>query len=223
MIKCTVMPKKSKSAHAAEVVRRLHQEYPDAHIELDYKTPFQLLIATILAAQCTDVRVNVVTKTLFKKYKSPEDYLKVPQQELEEDVHSVSFFRSKCRNIRGACHKILDDFHGEVPQTMEELVTLPGVGRKTANVVLGIAFGKASGIVVDTHVKRVTFRLGMTSETEPEKVEQDLIKLIPQEEWTFAANAIIWHGRRICHARKPECSECVLEDICPKRGVKERQ
>jgi endonuclease-3 len=223
MIKFTVMPRKSKSAHAAEVVRRLHQEYPDAHIELDYKTPFQLLIATILAAQCTDVRVNVVTKTLFKKYKSPEDYLKVPQNELEEDVHSVSFFRSKTRNIRGACHKILDDFHGEVPQTMEELVTLPGVGRKTANVVLGIAFGKASGIVVDTHVKRVTFRLGMTSETEPEKVEQDLIKLIPQEEWTFAANAIIWHGRRICHARKPECSECVLEDICPKRGGKERQ
>jgi endonuclease-3 len=217
------MPRKSKSAHAAEVVRRLHKEYPDAHIELDYKTPFQLLIATILAAQCTDVRVNVVTKTLFKKYKSPEDYLKVPQNELEEDVHSVSFFRSKTRNIRGACHKILDDFHGEVPQTMEELVTLPGVGRKTANVVLGIAFGKASGIVVDTHVKRVTFRLGMTSETEPEKVEQDLIKLIPQKEWTFAANAIIWHGRRVCHARKPECNECVLEDICPKRGVKDRQ
>ena len=181
------------------------------------------MIATILAAQCTDVRVNVVTKTLFKKYKSPEDYLKVPQEELEEDVHSVSFFRSKTRNIRGACQKILDDFHGEVPQTMEELVTLPGVGRKTANVVLGVAFDKASGIVVDTHVKRVTFRLGMTSETEPEKVEQDLIKLIPQEEWTFAANAIIWHGRRVCYARKPECSECVLEDICPKRVVKERQ
>jgi len=223
MIKFTVMPRKSKSAHAAEVVRRLHKEYPDAHIELDYKTPLQLLIATILAAQCTDIRVNVVTKTLFKKYKSPEDYLKVPQNELEEDVHSVSFFRSKTRNIRGACHKILEEFHGEVPQTMKELVTLPGVGRKTANVVLGIAFGKASGIVVDTHVKRVTFRLGMTSETEPEKVEQDLIKLIPQEEWTFAANAIIWHGRRVCHARKPKCSECVLEDICPKQGVKERK
>lgn len=219
MVKFTVMPRKSKSAQAAEVMRRLHQEYPDAHCELDYENPLQLLVATILSAQCTDVRVNIVTKTLFQKYFSPEDYLKVLQEELEKDIHSTGFYRNKARNIRGACQKILDDFHGEVPQTMEELLTLPGVARKTANVVLGNAFGKSCGVVVDTHIKRVSFRLGMTPETDPKKVEQDLMKLIPQEDWTYAGHAIIWHGRRVCYARKPNCGGCLLEDICPKCGV----
>lgn len=214
------MPRKSKSAPAAEVMRRLHQEYPDAHCELDYENPLQLLIATILSAQCTDVRVNMVTQTLFQKYFSPEDYLKVPLEELEQDIHSTGFYRNKARNIRGACQKILDDFHGEVPQTMEELLTLPGVARKTGNVVLGNAFHKSCGVVVDTHIKRVSFRLGMTRETDPKKVEQDLMKLIPQEDWTFAGHVIIWHGRRVCFARKPDCGNCALNDICPKCGVK---
>ncbi len=222
MIKFTVMPRKSKSAHAAEVMRRLHQEYPDAHCELDYESPLQLLIATILSAQCTDVRVNIVTKSLFQKYLSPEDYLKVPQSELEKDIHSTGFYRNKSSNIRRSCQKILDDFHGEVPQTMEELLTLPGVARKTANVVLGNAFNKTSGVVVDTHIKRVSFRLGMTEETDPKKVEQDLMKVIPQDDWIFAGHAIIWHGRRVCYARKPNCGGCVLEDICPRFGVKEK-
>ena len=208
-----------KSTNIAELLRRLHHEYPDAHCELDYENPLQLLIATILSAQCTDVRVNIVTKTLFRKYFSPEDYLNVSQEELEQDIHSTGFYRNKARNIRGACQKILDDFHGEVPQTMEELLTLPGVARKTANVVLGNAFHKSCGVVVDTHIKRVSFRLGMTRETDPKKVEQDLMKLIPQQDWTFAGHAIIWHGRRVCHARKPDCGNCVLEDICPKCGV----
>lgn len=220
MIKFTAMPKKSKSAHATEVMRRLRQEYPDAHCELDYENPLQLLIATILSAQCTDVRVNIVTKTLFQKYFSAEDYLKVPQEELEKDIHSTGFYRNKSANIRRSCQMILDDFHGEVPQTMEELLTLPGVARKTANVVLGNAFDKSCGVVVDTHIKRVSFRLGMTSETDPKKVEQDLMKLIPQDDWTYAGHAIIWHGRRVCFARKPNCGGCVLEDICPKHGVK---
>lgn len=217
------MPRKSKSAHAAEVFRRLHKEYPDAHIELDYKTPFQLLIATILAAQCTDVRVNIVTKTLFQKYFSAEDYLKVAQEELEEDIRSTGFYRNKARNIRGACQKIIEEFGGAVPQTMEELLTLPGVARKTANVVLGNTFNKSCGVVVDTHIKRVSFRLRMTQETDPVKVERDLIKLIPQSDWIFAGHAIIWQGRRVCFARKPNCDNCVLEDICPKCGVKEKK
>lgn len=214
-------PETKAIRHAAEIMRRLHQEYPDAYCELDYENPLQLLIATILSAQCTDVRVNLVTKALFQKYFSPEDYLGVTQEELETDIHSTGFYRNKARNIRGACQMILHDFHGEVPQTMAELVTLPGVARKTANVVLGNAFGKACGVVVDTHIKRVAFRLGMTDETNPEKVEQDLMKLIPQEDWTYAGHAIIWHGRRVCFARKPNCSSCMLEDICPKNGVKD--
>jgi endonuclease-3 len=217
------MPRKSKSTQAAEVVRRLHQEYPDAHTALDFETPLQLLIATILSAQCTDVRVNIVTKTLFKKYRSAEDYANASQDELNEDIRSINFHYNKARSIRGACKMIIEEFDGEVPRTMEELVKLPGVARKTANVVLGTAFGIPSGMVVDTHIKRVIFRLGLTSETDPVKVERDLVKVIPQKEWIFAGHAIIWHGRRICHARKPDCDNCVLEDICPKYGVKEKR
>lgn len=218
------MPKDSKSSrHAAEVMRRLHAEYPDAYCELDHENPLQLLIATILSAQCTDARVNIVTKKLFQKYISPEDYLKISQEELEDDIHSTGFYKNKTRNIRGACQKIIDHFKGEVPQTMEELLTLPGVARKTANVVLGVAFGISKGVVVDTHVKRVCFRLGMTRQTDPKKVEQDLIMIIPLQDWIFAGHSIIWHGRRVCYARKPHCSKCVLENICPKHGVKDSQ
>jgi endonuclease-3 len=223
MVKFTVMPRKSKSAHAAEVMRRLRHEYADAQTALDFETPLQLLIATILSAQCTDVRVNIVTKTLFKKYRSAEDYANASQDELNEDIRSINFHYNKARSIRGACKMIIEEFDGKVPRTMEELVKLPGVARKTANVVLGTAFGIPAGMVVDTHIKRVTFRLGLTRETDPVKVERDLMKIIPKEDWIFGAHALIWHGRRVCHARKPDCDYCVLEDICPKCGVKEKK
>lgn len=206
-------------AHAAEIVRRLHLEYSDAQCELNWKTPLQLLVATILSAQCTDVRVNIVTKTLFKKYRTPEDYLKVPETELQNDIRTTGFFRNKAKSIRGACQLILDEFNGEIPQTMEELLRLPGVARKTANVVLGTAFKTASGVVVDTHISRLSFRLGLTRETDPVKIESDLMKVLPREEWIFTGHALIWHGRRVCYARKPNCPGCVLLDICPQRGV----
>ena len=209
--------------HAAEVIRRLHAEYPDAHTALDFETPLELLIATILSAQCTDVRVNIVTKTLFKKYRNAKDYVNASPEELDEDIQSINFHRNKTRSIRGACKMIIEEFGGKVPQTMEDLVKLPGVARKTANVVLGTAFGIPAGMVVDTHVKRVTFRLGITRETSPEKVERDLMKIIPKEDWIFGAHALIWHGRQVCHARKPDCDHCVLQDICPKCGVKEKR
>jgi endonuclease-3 len=209
--------------HAAKVIRRLHSEYPDAHTALDFETPLELLIATILSAQCTDVRVNIVTKKLFKKYRNAKDYVNASPEELDEDIQSINFHRNKTRSIRGACKMIIEEFGGKVPQTMEDLVKLPGVARKTANVVLGTAFGIPVGMVVDTHVKRVTFRLGITRETSPEKVERDLMKIIPKEEWIFGAHALIWHGRQVCHARKPDCDHCVLQDICPKCGVKEKR
>ena len=205
------------------MIRWLHMEYPDAHTALDFETPLQLLIATILSAQCTDVRVNIVTKTLFKKYRSAEDYANASQDELDEDIQSINFHRNKTRSIHGACTMIIDVFDGNVPQTMEDLVKLPGVARKTANVVLGTAFGIPTGMVVDTHVKRVAFRLGLTREANPEKVERDLMKIISQKEWIFGAHALIWHGRQVCHARKPDCDHCVLQDICPKSGVKEKR
>ncbi len=211
------------SRHAAEIVRRLRLEYPNAQCELVWKTPLQLLVATILSAQCTDVRVNIVTRKLFQKYRTPEDFLKVPEAELQEDIRTTGFFRNKARSIRGACQKILDEFDGEVPQTMEEILRLPGVARKTGNVVLGTAFGIASGVVVDTHIMRVSFRLGLTRQEDPVKIEQDLIKLIPPNDWIFTGHAIIWHGRRVCYARKPNCPGCVLKDICPKRGVTSMQ
>lgn len=207
------------SRHAFELVRRLRLEYSDANCELHWETPLQLLVATILSAQCTDVRVNMVTKSLFQKYRSPEDYLEVPEAELQRDIQSTGFFRNKTRSIRGACQKILEEFGGEVPQTMPEILTLPGVARKTGNVVLGTAFGVASGVVVDTHISRVCYRLGLTREIDPVKIERDLIRVLPQEDWNFMSHAIIWHGRRICEARRPNCLECVLQDICPKYGV----
>jgi endonuclease-3 len=173
-----------------------------------------LLIATILSAQCTDVRVNEVTRTLFKKYRSPEDFAYANPRELETEIRPTGFFRNKTKSIQGASKKIVEEFHGKVPQTMEELLTLPGVARKTANVVLGTGFGIAVGIVVDTHVQRLSARLDLTRNTDPKKIEQDLMQIIPKEKWILFSHQLIWHGRRVCVARKPRCAECNLERLC---------
>jgi len=202
-----------------EIIKRLKKEYPDAHCELTYASAFELLVATILSAQCTDERVNVVTATLFRKYRSPQDYLKVAQEELELDIRPTGFFRNKAKSIQGASRKIIENFGGDIPQTMEELLTLNGVARKTANVVLGNAFGIASGVVVDTHVSRVSHRLGLTENVAPEKIEKDLTVLVPQTDWILFPHLLISHGRKICQARKPKCEICVLENVCPKIGV----
>jgi len=209
-----------KKKHAAQIIKRLKKEYPDAHCALVHTNAFELLIATILSAQCTDVRVNIVTANLFRKYRQPQDYLKVSQEELEQDIRSTGFFRNKAKNIQAACEKIIANFDGAIPNTMEELLTLNGVARKTANVVLGNAFGIASGVVVDTHVSRLSNRLGLTEETTPEKIEKDLSELVPKKDWIMFPHWLISHGRAICNARKPKCAECVLENICPKIGVK---
>lgn len=201
----------------AEIIRRLKKEYPDAHCALVHSTPFELLIATILSAQCTDARVNIVTAELFRKYRGPKDYLMVEQAELERDIHSTGFFRNKARNIQLACSRLMDVYGGELPQTMEELLTLAGVARKTANVVLGNAFGIASGVVVDTHVSRLSQRLGLTDHTAAEKIERDLILLVPKRHWVMFPHWMIFHGRRVCIARSPRCNECVLATICPSR------
>ena len=202
-----------------KIITRLKKEYPDAHCALIHSNAFELLVATILSAQCTDVRVNIVTETLFRKYRQPQDYLNVLPEELEQDIRPTGFYRNKAKSIRGACEKIITNFGGEIPQTMEQILTLNGVARKTANVVLGNAFGIVSGIVVDTHVLRLSHRLGLTENFVPEKIEQDLQKLVPQKNWIMFPHWLIWHGRKICQARKPKCGECVLENICPKIGV----
>ncbi len=208
-----------KKKHAAQIIKRLKKEYPDAHCALIHTNAFELLIATILSAQCTDVRVNIVTADLFRKYRSPQDYLKVSQEELQQDIRSTGFFRNKAKNIQAACEKITENFGGNIPETMDELLTLNGVARKTANVVLGNAFGIASGVVVDTHVSRLTQRLGLTAETTPEKIEKDLSELVPKKDWIMFPHWLISHGRAICQARKPKCAECILEVLCPKIGV----
>jgi endonuclease-3 len=208
-----------KQTRTKEIIKRLKKEYPDAHCALNHTSAFELLVATILSAQCTDERVNIVTANLFRKYRQPQDYLNVAQEELEKDIHSTGFFRNKAKNIRGACQKIIEFYNGEIPQTMDELLILNGVARKTANVVLGNAFGIASGVVVDTHVSRLSQRLGLTAETTPEKIENDLSDLVPKKDWIMFPHRLISHGRAICNARKPKCPECVLEDICPKIGV----
>ena len=208
-----------KKKHADQIIKRLKKEYPDAHCALVHTNAFELLIATILSAQCTDVRVNIVTANLFRKYRQPQDYLKVSQEELEQDIRSTGFFRNKAKNIQAACKKIIENFGGAIPNTMEELLTLNGVARKTANVVLGNAFGIASGVVVDTHVSRLSNRLGLTEETTPEKIEKDLSELVPKKDWIMFPHWLISHGRAICQARKPKCAECVLENLCPKLGV----
>ena len=194
----------------------LKQTYPQAKCSLDFKTPLQLLVATILSAQCTDERVNAVTKTLFKKYKSPADYAAVPQEQFERDIQSTGFYRNKAKSIRGMAQALVEKHGGEVPRTMEELTALSGVGRKTANVVLGNAFAQNVGVVVDTHVTRVSNRLGLTDHlVDAVKIEQDLMRIVPREEWTMWAHLLIHHGRAICQARKPRCESCPLLPYCP--------
>ena len=200
---------------ASELVQVLPEVYPGAHTELTFKTPLQLLIATILSAQCTDKRVNMVTPALFKRYRTAADYARAPQAEVEKAIQSTGFFRNKAKSIRAATAVIAEKYKGCVPDTMEELRELPGVGRKTANVVLGNAFGKNLGIVVDTHVTRVSQRLRLTKQTDPEKIEQDLMKLLPQKVWTDWSHWLIWHGRRRCFARKPDCTQCEIFRLCP--------
>ena len=204
-----------KKKQTAEIIRRLKKAYPDAHCALNHSNAFELLIATILSAQCTDERVNIVTADLFRKYRGPADYIKVDQSELENDIHSTGFFRNKSKSIQGACRRLIDEFGGKVPNTMEEILTLPGVARKTGNVVLGNAFGIASGIVVDTHVARLSQRLGLTTQENAEKIETDLIELVPRRNWVMFSHWLITHGRQVCIARKPKCRQCVLSDICP--------
>lgn len=208
-----------KPKQTAEIIKRLKKEYPDAHCELNYTNPFELLVATILSAQCTDVRVNKVTADLFRKYRQPQDYLKVPQEELEQDIRSTGFYRNKAKNIQATCEKITEDFNGEVPKDIDKLLTLKGVARKTANVVLGNAFGIASGVVVDTHVRRLSNRLCLTEQQNPVKIENELNELVPKKHWVMFPHWLIFHGRKVCKARTPLCNECVLEDICPKIGV----
>ncbi len=205
--------------YAAQVVRRLRKAYGDAECALTFRNPLELLIATILSAQCTDQRVNLVTPALFGKYPTAADYAAAPLAELERAIQSTGFFRNKARNIQACCRQLVDRFGGQVPQDLESLVELPGVGRKTANVVLGTAFGLASGVVVDTHVGRLSHRLGLTTHTNAEKIERDLIELLPPREWIGFSHRMIHHGRRICVARRPKCDECPLDDICPRNGV----
>jgi endonuclease III len=196
------------------ILQKLDEAYPNVTCALEHHTPFQLLISTILSAQCTDERVNQVTKTLFVKYRTPKDFAYANPAELEQDIRPTGFFRNKTKSIIGAGKKIVEEFAGEVPRTMDELLTLPGVARKTANVVLGTAFGIAVGVVVDTHVTRLSNRLDLSRNTDPKKIEQDLMQVIPQEKWVLFSHQLIWHGRKVCQARKPRCSECNLEPLC---------
>src|ERR1700686_4270736 len=196
------------------ILQKLDEAYPNVTCALEHHTPFQLLISTILSAQCTDVRVNQVTKTLFGKYRTPKDFAYANPAELEQDIRPTGFFRNKTKSLMGAGKKIAEEFGGEVPRTMDELLTLPGVARKTANVVLGTAFGIAVGVVVDTHVTRLSNRLDLFRHSDPKKIEQDLIQIIPQERWVLFSHQLIWHGRKVCQARKPKCAECNLESLC---------
>jgi endonuclease-3 len=198
----------------------LKNAYPDAHTSLNHSNPLELLIATILSAQSTDATVNIVTADLFRKYRNCHDYTTVPRGELEQDIHATGFFRNKAKAVQGACAMIDEKYGGNVPETMEEMVGLPGVGRKTANVVLGNAFGIAAGIVVDTHVARLSQRLGFSGKDQPEKIEMDLIEIVPKKDWILFPHLMIYHGRRICIARKPKCSECVVEKLCPSSLLK---
>ena len=211
--------RRKPKAQAAVVIERLRKEYPDAECALVHANAFQLLVATILSAQCTDARVNIVTADLFRKYRTPQEFAELPQSELENEIRSTGFFRNKAKNIIAASRRIVDEFGGRVPETMEELLTLAGVARKTANVVLGNAFGVAAGVVVDTHVSRLSQRLGLTKEKTPEKIERDLEKIVQKEDWIDFPHWMIFHGRRVCDARKPKCEECILADICPSYPV----
>jgi len=205
---------------AREINRILKKSYPGAECALHHSSPLELLIATILSAQCTDVRVNQVTATLFRKYRTCEDYLNLPLSELEQEIRPTGFFRNKAKSIQGTCRLLIERFGGEVPRTLEELVELPGVARKTANVVLGVAFGISSGVVVDTHVERLARRMGLTTEQRPDKIETDLMTLLPRSEWIDFSHRMIMHGRQICMARKPLCDKCPVERLCPSSLLK---
>ena len=209
------MTKKADSIWASEVIRLLNKEYPGEGTALNYSNPLELLVATILSAQSTDKQINKITVDLFRKYRTVHDYAKAVQEELEEDIRSSGFFRNKAKNIIGSARMIVDEFGGEVPRTMEELLHLPGVARKTANIVLYVGFGKTAGIAVDTHVKRLSRKLGLTGESNPEKIERDLMELLPREHWGPLNYLLISHGRTICRAKKPNCEECVLSHRCP--------
>lgn len=198
-----------------KIIALLEKEHPDAKIALEYANPLELLIATILSAQCTDKRVNIVTKTLFKKYRKPEDYVNVNQKELEQDIKSTGFYRNKAKNIKKCCQMLVEKFHSQVPKTMEEMLELPGVARKTANIVLQNAYGIVEGIAVDTHVRRVAQRLRLTTNKDPNKIEKDLMEIVPKKSWMRITDLLIFHGRRICTAKKPNCGGCVLNKICP--------
>ena len=207
-------------ARTREVIRRLKRAYPGAKCSLNHSNPFELLVATILSAQCTDERVNIVTADLFRKYRKPEDYLKVPPRELEKDIQSTGFFRNKTKSIQGTAKMLAEQYGGEVPQTMDELLELPGVARKTANVVLGNAFDIHAGVVVDTHVTRLSHRLAFTQQKTAEKIEQDLIPIVPKKDWVIFPHLMIYHGRKICKARNPLCAECTIEKQCPSSSLK---
>lgn len=206
--------------HATQVTKLLRRLYPAAECELNFSNPLELLVATILSAQCTDKRVNLVTPGLFAKYRTAADYANAPLPELEAAIKTTGFFRNKAKNIRGCCAKLVELHDGQVPQELDDLVKLPGVGRKTANVVLGTAFGKPTGVVVDTHVARLSKRLGLTKAKDAVKIEQDLMRQLPEREWIDLSHRMIWHGRRICGARKPQCDDCLLNKICPRIGVR---
>lgn len=213
-MKKTAVSKELKE-RTLKIIRRLKSEYPDVRCSLNYSNPLELLIATILSAQCTDERVNKVTADLFRKYRRCEDYMSVEQTELEKDIHSTGFYRNKAKAIQAACRIIAEKHKGRVPETMDELLALPGVARKTANVVLGNAFGITSGIVVDTHVARLSERLGLTEQNQPEKIERDLMELVPRKDWIDFSHLLVTHGRKVCNARKPLCEVCVVENLCP--------
>jgi endonuclease III len=210
-----VGPKKQR---IRPIIERLAVEHADATIALTFRSELELLISVMLSAQTTDVNVNRVTATLFEKYHTPEDYLAVPQEELERDIFATGFYRQKARSLRGTMHMLLEEFDGQVPRTLEELTRLPGVARKTANVVAA-ELGHAQGVVVDTHVRRLSQRLGLTKEEDPVKIERDLAKLVPREDWARFPHLLIWHGRRVCDARKPRCEDCVVNDLCPSSRV----
>jgi endonuclease-3 len=210
----------AKAARTKKIIAGLEKTYPNAHCELVHRNPLELLIATILSAQCTDKRVNIVTETLFKKYCSAADFANADVAELEKDVRTTGFYKNKARNIKAASRDIVEKHGGKVPQTMEELIELGGVGRKTANVVLGNAFDINVGVVVDTHVGRLSHRFGLTPHRAPEKIETDLMALVPQKQWTLFSHLLIWHGRRRCFARKPDCANCEVLKLCPRIGVK---
>ena len=210
---------KDAGHRALTIVRRLAEQYPDAACALNFRNPLELLIATVLSAQCTDQRVNMVTRELFQKYRSAADYAAASPKELENDIRSTGFFRNKAKNIRECCRVLAEKHGGQVPDRMDDLVELAGIGRKTANVILGTAMRLATGVVVDTHVRRLARRMGLTRHNDPQKIEQVLMKLVPQQEWINFGHRMIQHGRRVCSARKPNCESCCLSDMCPKIGV----